>query len=365
MISALDFVWRLLVIAGVSSTLIFGAFVLVRAVLQRSAFVFAVSAKTASVAFLSLLLFSALLMLGFDREWAERCFGLFTQSHESWGFTRWMALLWVTVAGLLISHDLFRHLRFMHSLPSKTRPWTYSLQSPGLPPQDIRLRVHDQNVAPFCVGLWPAQVVISSITLLDERVAAHAVAHEEAHRRHGDGFWNLAALITWRLAWFQPFAWSYHRSYRLAIELAADRRAVKEFGLDAGAYARTLLSFLELSSAGAVSSRLASMSVLDFDQLKVRFKHLRELEQTPVRPWTLRLALVLLVLSGGLGWQQALASMNLSTNLSPGIQDVGLCAQVRVERKIEDWLLIETSGKSLNSCEPASAANSLHGRCEK
>lgn len=361
MISALDFVWRLLVIAAVSSTLIFGAFVLVRAVLQKNAFIFSVSAKAAAAVFLSLLAVSALLMLGFDREWAERCFGLFAQGHDSWGFTRGMALLWIAVAGLWISHDLFRHLRFMRLLQAQTRPETYSVQKPGRPPQDIRLRVHDEALAPFCVGLWPAQVVISSVTLRDGDMAPSAVAHEESHRQHGDGFWNLAALLTLRLAWFQPFVWSYHRSYRLAIELAADRRAVEQFGLDAGAYARTLLSFLESSPAGAVPSRLASMSVLDFDQLEVRFKHLREFEQTPARPWTLRLALVLLVLSGGVGWQQALASMNLS----PGIQDVGLCAQVRVERKIEDWLLIETAGKSLNSCEPATAASSPNGRCEQ
>ncbi len=85
------------------------------------------------------------------------------------------------------------------------------------------------------------------LLILPEKLAAKAntaefrsiLAHEIAHAKSGDVFWNeLVHCITY-LLWFHPLAWRIPAAHMLACEKACDTESVKATG-DARAYQRTL-----------------------------------------------------------------------------------------------------------------------------
>ncbi|MFN7727603.1 MAG: M56 family metallopeptidase [Bdellovibrio sp.] len=358
-LSILDFAWRLFLVAGISSSVMFAVFLIVRPWLLRSGRVFSSAAKLTALSVMALIFTSALLVLFFDQEWSARCFGLFAQEHETWGITRWVGMGWFAVAGGLLFRDVRRHQAFVKNVFKNSKLAEYELVRASGRTLSLQIRVTEQHVTPFCVGLFNPSIVIPSELFKQESKALDIIVHEYAHRLHRDGVWSALVLLVQRLCWFNPLVFVFARSYRLAIELAADQRAVKSFGLDPRHYAETLISVLQ-SHLGPLTSPLAVSSVLDFKQLEVRFRHLQTLESTDHAPWKLKMSLAVLFLGTGLGWQQALASMNLKGRSS----NPGYCAQAQHERKIETWLLIESANLAPNKCESTLQIGSLMKRCE-
>ena len=358
-LSIMDFAWRLFLVTGISSTVMFVVFLLVRPWLSRSGKVFSTAAKLTAMSVLALMTTSAVLILFFDQEWSARCFGLFAQEHQTWGITRWVGMVWLAVAGTLLFRDARKHRSFVKAVLKSSQPADYELVRASGRTLTIPVRVTEQNITPFCVGLFNPVIVIPSPLFCQESRALDIIVHEHAHRLHRDGLWSALVLLVQRLCWFNPLALAFAHSYRLAIELAADQKAVKAFGLNPRHYAETLLSVLQ-SHQGPLDSPLAVLSVLDFKQLEARFKHLQTLETPDRAPWKLRFSLAVLFLGAGLGWQQALASMNLKgRSVNPGY-----CAQARHERKIETWLLLESGIQSPNKCESSTLSGSSTKRCE-
>jgi beta-lactamase regulating signal transducer with metallopeptidase domain len=358
-LSIMDFSWRLFLVTAIFSSVMFTVFLLVRPWLLRSGKVFSAAAKLTGMSVLALISTSALLILFFDQEWSARCFGLFAQEHQTWGITRWVGMAWLTVAVTLLFRDVRKHRTFVEAVLQSSKAADYELVRASGRTLTIPVRVTEQNVTPFCVGLLNPAIVIPIELFRQESRALDIIVHEHAHRLHGDGLWSAHILLVQRLCWFNPLVFAFARSYRLAIELAADQKAVTAFGLNPRHYAETLLSVLE-SHQGPLGSPLAVLSVLDFKQLEARFKHLQTLETPDRAPWKLRFSIAVLFLGTGLGWQQALASMNLKDH-SPS---PGYCAQARYERKIETWLLLESGIQSPNKCESSLSNGSSTKRCE-
>lgn len=77
---------------------------------------------------------------------------------------------------------------------------------------------------PVALGLLRRLIVIPAdfsrrYTPAERRLA---MAHEHAHHRRGDLWWNLLALLVLALNWFNPVAWLAFRAFRTDQELACD-----------------------------------------------------------------------------------------------------------------------------------------------
>lgn len=110
-------------------------------------------------------------------------------------------------------------------------------------PRVVEFRSHPQLAGPLVIGfrrpvlVLPAEVWASFSP--PERLAM--IAHELAHLRHGDLFWD------WLRQWlrvplgFHPLTWIADHRARLADEATCDRAALAATSLSAGDYARLLV----------------------------------------------------------------------------------------------------------------------------
>jgi beta-lactamase regulating signal transducer with metallopeptidase domain len=148
-----------------------------------------------------------------------------------------------------------------------------------------RLLEMDGNGSPMLVGiLWPA-IVIPATTLsrLDHSERATVFAHELAHARRGDLFWNLMAAVVRAGFFFHPMVWLTERRLRLTHEIAADEFAIALQRNDPVSYGNLLVSIvsklgpeqlLPTASVGTAGSR---------ESIKERLVAMRFMKPTSVR----------------------------------------------------------------------------------
>jgi beta-lactamase regulating signal transducer with metallopeptidase domain len=84
-----------------------------------------------------------------------------------------------------------------------------------------------------------------------------AMAHEHAHHRRGDLWWNVLALLVLAANWFNPVAWLAYRAFRTDQELACDAAvAARASAGERCDYARALVK----AAAGPGVAATCSMS---------------------------------------------------------------------------------------------------------
>lgn len=83
--------------------------------------------------------------------------------------------------------------------------------------------------APALLGLWRSRIVLPRDfeQRYDAREQALVIAHEQAHRRHGDPWANLIASLIGCLLWFNPLLWWALSRFRFDQELACDARVLE------------------------------------------------------------------------------------------------------------------------------------------
>jgi len=97
-----------------------------------------------------------------------------------------------------------------------------------------------------------------------------AMAHERAHHRRGDLWWNAAALLFLAVNWFNPVAWLAFRAFRTDQELACDAAVAAGATLDERCdYARALVK------AATRPGLVAACSMSDTGDLKRRLRMIR------------------------------------------------------------------------------------------
>lgn len=87
-----------------------------------------------------------------------------------------------------------------------------------------------------------------------------AIAHELAHHRRGDLWWNIVTAVVSIALFFWPPAWIAARRYYLAMEMACDNEAIRRARLSLVEYAELLVRLLDDRrdrSIGAVSLSMA------------------------------------------------------------------------------------------------------------
>jgi beta-lactamase regulating signal transducer with metallopeptidase domain len=105
-----------------------------------------------------------------------------------------------------------------------------------------------------------------------------AMAHERAHHRRGDLWWNVAALLFLAVNWFNPVAWLAFRAFRTDQELACDAAVAARASLEERCdYARALVK--AATGPGTVAACAMSQS----GDLKRRLRMIGRHRASPLR----------------------------------------------------------------------------------
>ena len=103
------------------------------------------------------------------------------------------------------------------------------------------VRLCDAIDTPFLLGLFRPTVYLPSQLSQQERDVV--LAHEAAHKTHGDCIWKLLGYGSLCAYWFYPPVWLGYALFCRDLELACDERAVKRLSLEEKKrYASVLLS---------------------------------------------------------------------------------------------------------------------------
>ena len=99
------------------------------------------------------------------------------------------------------------------------------------------------DVGPALVGAWRSRIVLPADfrERYDAGEQALILAHESAHARRGDGWWNLCAQVLVALLWCHPLAWWALAALRHDQELACDAAVLREHGGQRRRYANAML----------------------------------------------------------------------------------------------------------------------------
>lgn len=108
--------------------------------------------------------------------------------------------------------------------------------------------------------LFLNSIYISKDNAEDPEKLAYVLAHEKAHRRHGDGVFALLRSAALVLHWYNPLVWIAAFLSRRDSELFADAGAIKAIGEEKREdYGRTLI---ELSSRRSVYAPIACAATM-------------------------------------------------------------------------------------------------------
>jgi beta-lactamase regulating signal transducer with metallopeptidase domain len=146
-----------------------------------------------------------------------------------------LTLVWLGGAALAAAAMLAENLRFSRRLRRTRKKLAVDCPVPvylaeGLPSACLAGLVH------------PA-IYLTPESCRTEESLRHILAHELAHRRHGDLFWALVRDLCLCLYWFDPLVYLAALLSRRDCELCCDEAAIGALGEDERlAYGRTLLS---------------------------------------------------------------------------------------------------------------------------
>ena len=147
---------------------------------------------------------------------------------------------------------------------------------------EVRLVVHQQNVAPFS---WKRYIVLSRQDL--EEHGDEIIAHEYAHILHKHSRDLILAEICLLFQWFNPAMWLFRKELKTVHEFEADESVLKA-GIDAKKYQLLLIQ-------KTVGTRLYSM-VNSFDHSSLK-KRITMMLKKKSNPWKLSKYLIVFPLA--------------------------------------------------------------------
>lgn len=137
------------------------------------------------------------------------------------------------------------------------------------------VRLCDGIDTPFLLGLFRPTIYLPSGLPEDER--EYVLAHEIAHKRHGDCVWKLLGYGLLCVYWFDPLVWLGYSLFCRDLELACDERVVKSYSLpEKKRYASVLLS-------NSVPRGAISVCPLAFGEVGVKERVKRVLDKRPTK----------------------------------------------------------------------------------
>ena len=149
-----------------------------------------------------------------------------------------LGTLWLTgMAGILI-YAAIRNARLARFLHRTRRPFADGVYvAPALPSSCL-------------FGVIRPTVYITEAVAADPQALQHVLAHEQAHRRHGDYIWNLLRIGVLALHWYNPLVWWACALSKRDAEMAADTSAIATLAPEERfSYGETLLNMLDCAAA--------------------------------------------------------------------------------------------------------------------
>lgn len=138
-----------------------------------------------------------------------------------------------------------------------------------------------EGISSSCLFL--NSVYISKETAEDETERRFVLAHENAHRRHGDGFTVLLRSLALILHWYNPLVWAAAILSRRDAELAADAGAIASLGEEERQnYGLTLIGLSARFDPRADICVVATAMTGGKKELKERIKHMAKKTKTRV-----------------------------------------------------------------------------------
>ncbi|HKS24152.1 MAG TPA: M56 family metallopeptidase [Thermoanaerobaculia bacterium] len=184
--------------------------------------------------------------------------------------------------------------------------------------------------APIADGVFVSPILEAPVTIgrtiylspriaADERLAAAALAHEEAHVHHRDYALHVALELLALPLYFHPLVHRLRRAIAEAREIACDEEAAARFG--ARDYAGQLVRIASLSSPHAAALGMASTAI---ERRVIALLHGREPRRT--RSWRFAVVIVL-------------AAACTRFDAAPAVERATLCGQ---------WRLIPAASRFVN-----------------
>jgi beta-lactamase regulating signal transducer with metallopeptidase domain len=181
-----------------------------------------------------------------------------------WLFAIWMSGVWLL--GLMF---VFRYVQIWATIYSGSTPASLEIMNMVVS-TSRQLGVRRPGAVLLSPGVTGPMLMLAGRTTLvlptdfESRYGAEscrmAIAHELAHHRRGDLWWNLITAVVSIALFFWPPAWIAARRYYLAMEMACDNEAIRRARLSLVEYAELLVRLLDDNrdrSFGVVSLSMA------------------------------------------------------------------------------------------------------------
>ena len=223
--------------------------------------------------------------------------------------------VWMHIAGMIwaVGVLVLLVLALVSFLKVRRRVGASIECSPGV-------RLCDGIDTPFLLGLFRPAIYLPSGLPEDER--EYVLAHEIAHKRHGDCVWKLLGYGLLCVYWFDPLVWLGYSLFCRDLELACDERVIKHYSLsEKKRYASVLLSC-------SVPHSVLLNCPLAFGEVGVKERVKRVLDKKPAKI-LVALALALCLVIGAF-----FATSREQTNY-----DAGLSSGSYVMAQSEDFLI--------------------------
>ena len=148
-----------------------------------------------------------------------------------------LGTLWLTGTAALLIYALIRNYRLARFLHRTRRPYADGVYvAPALPSSCL-------------FGILKPTIYITEAVACDRQSRRHVLAHEQAHRRHGDHIWNLLRIVVLALHWYNPLVWGACALSKRDAEMAADTAAIAALApQERFDYGETLLNMLDFAA---------------------------------------------------------------------------------------------------------------------
>ncbi len=173
-------------------------------------------------------------------------------------------IIWYTGMGLAALYFIAANLRFYLKLRARRERLDVEAPCPVY---------SAEGLSSSCLFL--NSIYISKDNTEDEEKLRYVLAHELAHRRHGDGIFALLRTAALILHWYNPLVWIAAFTSRRDSELFADAAAIKSLGEEHREdYGRTLIELSSRPSIYAPIACAATMMTGGKRELKSRITHI-------------------------------------------------------------------------------------------
>lgn len=148
-----------------------------------------------------------------------------------------LGTLWLTgIAGILI-YAAIRNTRLARFLKRTRKPFIDGTYIAAALPSSCLF------------GIVKPSIYITEAVAYDPLALEHVLAHEQAHRRHGDHIWNLLRIGVLALHWYNPLVWWACALSKRDAEMAADASAIAALAPgERFNYGETLLNMLDCAA---------------------------------------------------------------------------------------------------------------------